>query len=136
LGLPSGYTRTPEIRAELDKYESATNLGGLVRFWGLDGAGATRLVELLPATVASLKLEGGPALRDWAELGSDLDGILFEGHRIDPSRPDELIVIEGVYIPESACSPEIINRLKAWRPSELEWVEVGASRRYLHAWWD
>src|SRR5436305_591314 len=96
----SGFTRTPEVRAILDKYEERDDAGavketGRVVHWaGLTLDEALRLIELLPVWQVDDRQNDAPSIGELLELGRGRPDIQYVGYRVVPERKDERIAFE------------------------------------------
>lgn len=136
------FTRTPEVRAILDKREPESThgfpndgAGGMIRFEELTAEEAKRLLDMLPAEQANTGQDHSPTFREMVALGERHPRIRFSGYRIVPERPDERISIDGFYLPAEDATPDVVAEIEAYHPDELEW-EGREGRTFLRAWWD
>lgn len=129
---PQGFTRTPEVRAILDRYECRDESGGIVDFEGLTVDDAIRLLERLPGWQELERQNESPTFGEMVRLGMKYPGTLFFGYRVVPEREDERIQLEGFLLPKEFAHhwfvEEIEERLK---PDEsCSWGD------HWRFWWD
>jgi hypothetical protein len=133
--LPAGFTRTAEVRAVLDPHE-CNGLEGdrqVVRFDELTQAEAQRLLALMPPEQARDRQNLAPSFADMVALGARYPGMLYHGYRVDPSRADERVTLEGFHVPVE-FGEDVLAEVR-YLPDEWDAVTV-EGRPYFRAWWD
>jgi hypothetical protein len=114
---PVGFTTTSEVRAILAPDD--LSLGGfhdydtedLFRFNGLPWREARELLKLLPEQNARDHQNAAPTFEQFVDLGREFPEIRFHGYRIDPSRGDERITIEGFLHPLGERAEALYRRV-------------------------
>jgi hypothetical protein len=132
---PARFTRTAEVRAVLDPHENGGQACDrqVVWFDGLTLAEAQRLLALMPPEQARDRQNCAPSFAEMVALGARYPDMRFHGYRVDPSRSDERVTLEGFYIPVE-FGEDVLAEVR-YLPDEWDEITIDG-RPYFRAWWD